>query len=152
MNIPINTTQISGSTGPAQEPSDLNAYMVIMMSMLNSIDAQQDGIQSTIIKENLLKTEFDKQRAAVAAAEAELNKRINKQIDPTDSDAVHQNMREIQEQLAIVQSEQSKLSFVQNKIVRGFKQFVEPAQFMIQSDSIMFGGALHSYQLTQKTK
>ncbi len=131
-----------------------NAFMLILMIMLQHMGAQQERIELGLEKEEVLKGEFDAQNEVVKAAQAELRRliEVSKQTDPTDSKKIDTDLRKIQAQMAQVQAEESKLSFSRGKMVTEFKNGIDPSQTMIKEDSIMFGGALHSYLLTERTR
>jgi hypothetical protein len=139
----------------------LNAYVIILMALLGNMDAQQNGIKNSLEREQLLKVYYDEQKNAVAAEEAKLKAIIAEGNDfaktadynnPEDLAKLQEYTRLNQSDTALVQHAESELSSAQNRIVQEFKRGVDPSQEMIKNDSVMFGGVLHSYRLTEKTK
>ncbi|MFI5335040.1 MAG: hypothetical protein ACHQT8_07795 [Chlamydiales bacterium] len=144
----------SAPSAAALPAHETNGFMYAMLAMLSDIDAQQGAVNLGVEKEKVLKGNFDAQKAIVKDEEEKLKELIekNKTMDPNDVKKIQEALRAEQAQMSHVQAEQTKLSFVQNGMAQEMKRRIDPAQQMIQNDSVMFGGMLHSFISTERTR
>lgn len=162
MSNPVTTVGVKAPE--ANQPAndlELNAFMIIMMAMLGNMDAQQNGMNCSMEKEQLLKVRYDGLNKAVQEEEAKLKALNTASADfashanynsPADMATIQGYTNQIQAEMALVQAAESKLGNGQNQIVQEFKRGIDPAQEMVKNDSVMFGSMLHSYLLTERTK
>ena len=157
-------TTITSQPPAAAQPLgnlELNAFMIIMNAMLGNMDVQQNGMNLSMEKEQLLKARYDELNKAVQEEEAKLKALNTESSDfashanynsPADMARIQEFTNQVQAEMTLVQASESKLGNAQNQIVQEFKRGIDPAQAMMKNDSVMFGSMLHSYLLTERTK
>ena len=147
--------QTAGSPAPnasADQNLQINAFMIILMAMLRNLDVQSTAIGATLDREAYLKTQFDAQNKVVADQEAVLKALMSEDVDPKNDTAMKDHLQAVWAQMSLVQQAQTKLSFLQNKMVLGFKQNIDPAEFATHVATMLFGTMLHIYVLTETVR
>ncbi len=159
MPVTLNAPAPCANEQPEQDNSVIsrNGLMAILMSLLQHIEAQGDTIRLGVEREELLKSAFDEQKAVVQAEQKKLNDLIKEsaeqsKADPKNMEKQYEYLHKIQAQTAQVQAEESKLSYRQNNLVEEFKVGIAPAQKLIENDSNLFGGVLHTLIKSENTR
>jgi hypothetical protein len=135
-----------------QNPEDLNAFYLVLMATLNSISANQEGINGVIEKEKVLKALFEAQNAVVADAKELLKELSNAKLDPNDIAGMQTQLGKINAQNMTVQAEQQKLNIIQNEMAQCFGRYAEPEQKAILNGCMIASGAISNLVATRRVR
>jgi hypothetical protein len=124
-----------------------NAFMIILFMFLRDMKNQDEATNAGLEKELLLKSKFDNQKDVVQEKQKALQALIDKQNTGNMSDVL-----KIQTATSEVQAEQANLNAIRGEMNRVFKSEIDPCQDMNRQDSVMFGGILKSYLITERTR
>lgn len=125
-----------------------NAFLIILYMYLRDIKNQDASTDAGLNKLLLMMSQFDNQKDIVADKQKALQALIDGQKATGDMSKV----KEIQAAMSDVQAEQAKLFEIRGKMNLVFKVEIDPCQDMIRQDSVMFGGILKNYLITERTR